>query len=251
MITYSRVIMVIVLLFHCLATEVQANNDNTIKIYTEVFPPYQLVNSESGELIGWSTNIVKSTFDHANIDYDIEVFPWARAYNAAQKDPNTFIFSMLKTAQRTQKFIWVLPLCAMQFSLYQDKSKPRIVANSIEDIQQYVVGVSRNQAGESFLTGNGFLRNKNLVIVNNNEQLRKMLLKQRVDLILASDTFISNLQSNKDVTAMQISPAFKVKELQLQMYLAASLNTDQQIIDKLVHAHNTLNLQLSSECTGQ
>ena len=66
-----------------------------LEIVTEIFPPYQTINHQTLEVTGIASEIVKASFELANLDYTIKVLPWARAYHTVLYTKNTFIYSLL------------------------------------------------------------------------------------------------------------------------------------------------------------
>ena len=95
-----------------------------VHLVTEVFPPYQ---QQSGdELHGWSVDIVRQIMQAAELPYQIDVMPWARAYKTAHSIPDTLIFSLLRTEERENEFAWVAPLCPMRISFYTSSHRPDV-----------------------------------------------------------------------------------------------------------------------------
>lgn len=206
-----------------------------VPIVTEHFPPFQA--QEPGQpLQGWSVEIISELFRLAGLDYHIDVMPWARAFKTAQDQPGTLIFSLLRTPARESQFAWIAPLCPLRVSFYTASDRPEIALASLEDALQYRVGTETGQANHRFLLELGFKENRNLMVVGHNHQLRQMLAMQRIDLILISDFYVSQLADGGQ-TLRKLLP---VPVLDRYLYLAAHPATNPQLLHQLRQAWQQL-----------
>ena len=81
-------------------------NAQEIKIYTEISPPFQIVDS-NGKLTGITTEVVRAVLKQINITTKINIVPWARAIYYGDNEPNTLLFSMIRTPERENKYVWI------------------------------------------------------------------------------------------------------------------------------------------------
>jgi len=197
-----------------------------INIVTEVFNPFQTQQSD-GQISGWSTDIVRQVLQSTNIDYEINVLPWARAYQTVMYQPETLIFSFLRTKDRKDNFNWLIPLCTVEIAFYTIKSNHKISINNLAEAKTYRIGVERDQAKKEFLVKHGLT--KNIIEVDNNQQLREMMKYQRVDIIIASKDYI-----NADQNINNFKHLFTIKELNRTLYLASYKDTANADIDKKI-----------------
>ena len=218
-----------------------------LSLVTEIYPPYQTLSAEN-QVEGVATQLVKRIFEEADLDYNIEFLPWARAYNKALFEPDVFIYSMMKLSARQSSFIWLAPLCDVNASFYKLKGRQDIIIQSVDDAKKYRIGVGRNQGNFIFLQDNGFKINQNLIVVNNNEQLRKMLVHNRIDLILTTDGYITEIIKNGSVYTKMLEREFTVSSLKQTLYLAANKATNPEIIDKIITAYQQLPTSLFHQC---
>jgi len=230
-----------------LITGVFSNATEPVTIYTEEFPPYQKIN-EKGDLTGFSTEKVKQIFDEAGIEYKFSVVPWARALNNTQNIPNTFVFSILKTKERADQYLWLAPLCNLEISISRIKHRTDINVKNIKDATKYIVGVVRGQPKNAYLIKNGFELNKNLIVTNSTDQLVKMMLKNRIDLIISSHHYIENLKNSGDNDLNLLEHLFTIKELGKELYLASNKDTNVEMLQKLKTAYEKQKQQLSQLC---
>jgi polar amino acid transport system substrate-binding protein len=220
---------------------------SSIQIVSEIYPPYQVLN-ENGELGGLSADKVKLLFHHSSIDYQVKIYPWARAYQLALTQPNIFIFSLLRTQERESLFRWVAPLCSLAFSFYRSKKRPDIQVNSLAEAKNYLIAVQKGQASAEYLLRLGFEPEKNLSISYNADNLIQMLAFDRVELVVLSSTYFASLIESNSPYADKIEPIFPIDYLTRNLYLASSLNTTSDLINRLNISYNRLAPQFNHDC---
>ena len=76
-------------------------------ILTENLPPLNYV--ENGVLVGPAVEIVQEIQRRIGSDENIQVYPWARAYQTALEEKNIILFCMTRTNEREDRFIWLIP----------------------------------------------------------------------------------------------------------------------------------------------
>ena len=226
----------------------KVNAQQPLSIVTEIYPPYQTLDTNK-QLGGIATERVKRIIEQAGINYTIEFLPWARAYQKALVQPNVLIFSMMKLSARQESFIWLAPLCDVEVSFYKLKGREDIQLHSLQQAKKYRIGVGRNQGNTTFLQEHGFGVNKNLIVVNSNEQLRKMLVHDRIDLILTTDAYITEMVNSEEVYAASLEREFTVNSLRRTLYLAANKASSAELITKLTTAYQQLPKSVFKQCT--
>jgi polar amino acid transport system substrate-binding protein len=217
------------------------------QVLSETYPPYQMLN-EKGELEGWAADKVKAIFKQSSIEYNVKIYPWARAYQTALTEPNTFIFSLLRIDEREHLFRWVAPLCKIKFSFYRLKTRTDIEVNSLAEAKNHLVAAQIGQASTLYLLKLGFEPENNLSISYNNDNFIKMLAFGRVDLIVLSSTHFQSLINAKSPYAAIIEPIFPINYLTRKLYLASSINTSPALINKLKQAYEEVAPQFDSAC---
>lgn len=84
---------------------------------TEEYPPYNM-SGANGVVTGISTDIVRAMLDAAGYEYEIAVYPWARAIALARTQINTCVYSMSRTPEREALYKWVGPLVSNDWVLF-------------------------------------------------------------------------------------------------------------------------------------
>eukprot|EP00828_Plagiopyla_frontata_P029713 TRINITY_DN38511_c0_g1_i1.p4 TRINITY_DN38511_c0_g1~~TRINITY_DN38511_c0_g1_i1.p4 ORF type:complete len:132 (-),score=43.09 TRINITY_DN38511_c0_g1_i1:62-457(-) len=93
------------LLLLILAAQTCPAQSADLRVVTEDWPPYNY--SEHGKVTGVVTEVVLAALDRSDLDYTVEVLPWARAYKLARTEPNVMIYSILKLDSRAPLFKWL------------------------------------------------------------------------------------------------------------------------------------------------
>jgi len=220
-------ILLLLLSFHGWSSE--------IKIVTEDVPPMQILNSDAS-LSGVNIEIVKAILKEAQLEASFEVLPWPRAFDQALNNKNTLILSMIRNPQREDKFIWLAKLIQLEPNITILKGRKDLVINTVADLINYKIAVSRGDYGENYLKKIGLLENKNLYLTVKHENMWKMLFRERVDAV-----FTNNLTSKYEILSAGLSPnkvedILDLNSISKELYLAANLNTDIQIVNALKKA---------------
>ncbi len=150
-----------------------------IRIVTEEFPPYDFRGKDGG-VEGFATEVVKEVLYDLGVEAQIDILPWSRAFKMAAENPNTMLFSVVRTEEREELFHWAGVVCDVRSYLYKLKSRQDIVAGKLSDLENYRTGVVRGWAGQKYLHKNNF---RHLEEVADSDQNILKLIRGRVDLI--------------------------------------------------------------------
>ncbi|MDD3051093.1 MAG: transporter substrate-binding domain-containing protein [Candidatus Cloacimonetes bacterium] len=168
----DRVYWIIVISLLSMVALFAASIDD-LTVYTEEYPPYNF--EENGQLKGISIEIFDAILKETNSKKtlaDVKLVPWARSYDAVQKEPMTLLFAMTRTKERESMFKWVGPIAPTRVSVLALTEK-KIKINSPEDLQKYQIGVVRDDVAHQLLEKAG---NKDNIqpIADNLVNIKKM-----------------------------------------------------------------------------
>ncbi|MDX7833812.1 hypothetical protein SJS03_21745, partial [Aeromonas dhakensis] len=88
------------------------------------------------QVTGLSVDLLKRMLEVSGIGLDrkgIQLLPWARAYQMAQYDPNTVIFSMIRLPEREALFHWVGPIGPRVTRVYRRAKRDDVVGQQQAD----------------------------------------------------------------------------------------------------------------------
>ncbi len=160
------------LLLACSAATAQAQQH--LILATEEYPPYNMSDSQ-GRITGVATDIVRSLLDSVGIEYEMAVYPWARAIAMARTQVNTCVFSMSRTPEREELYRWIGPLVVNDWTLFarSGASKP----THLEELQNMRIGSYQGDAIVSYLQTRGYL----VEVAPNDDANPRKLLAGRID----------------------------------------------------------------------
>tara|TARA_R110000744_G_scaffold54996_6_gene116457 strand:+ start:4822 stop:5598 length:777 start_codon:yes stop_codon:yes gene_type:complete len=210
----------------------------SINIVTEHLAPFQIVKDKA--ISGLSTEIIQATLKEANITYNIDAHPWSLSYNRALKEENTCIYSIVRIPQRDALFQWVGHIAISSTSFYSLKNSP-IKISSLEQAKDYKVAVIKDDVAHHYLLSKGFIENKNIYVMDNNEALLKLLEvpNRQIDLVVINDDLLTN-RVNNAIESSKYKNVHTFENFKFEFYFACSLKTEKSIIQSLSKAMDKL-----------
>lgn len=202
---------------------------NTLQVITATWAPYNM--EENGKLIGIGTEIVQATLEKADIEADIKIYPWARAYRKALNEPNTMVYTVIKIPERESLFKWVGPIIPVKSVLHKLKKRSDIIVKSLADVKKYKVGTTRNAAGHQFLVKRGFEEKKHIHLENTNERSVQLLFKERVDLESSVELNFMYEAKRQGYSYSDVEQAFVLFEN--EGYIAFNSSTPDELVDRI------------------
>ncbi|MFT4765188.1 MAG: polar amino acid transport system substrate-binding protein [Oleispira sp.] len=206
---------------------------NPLTIVTEQYPPYNY--EERGSIKGMSTEVVSAVLKELDLEVDIEIYPWARAYDMASTQKNVLIYSISRTPQRESLFNWVGVIASIDFTIFALERRQDINIQSLEDIRAYMLGLVRGDALEQFFSANNFTE---IERVNTNKQAMEMLLASRTDLWpISKQAGAYILKKNNMIPAQTVRAVFELEEFSSEdLYMAFSRSTNKKLVNDFKRA---------------
>ena len=195
-----------------------------LTIYCEEDPPLQMMGAD-GKLTGLIVEIVTEIQKRVGNQDAIEMVPWARGYDAVQKQPNTVLFSVSRTAERNPLFHWIGPELEASYSFYA-RADSKIVIRTLEEAKKLKrVGVYIDDVRDSFLTQAGF---KNLDRTSNNTQNFKKLMAGRLDVYASASISIEDEARVAGYKASEVKKVYTF--MRAQLYIVLSKGTPAGVV---------------------
>jgi len=218
------------ILFLILAPYSYAAQEQSLRFVTEDLPPYQIVND--GKLVsGTSFDLVKQAINEADLNAEIELFPWARALQMAKNIPNVVIFSMARTEKRESDFIWVHKLQPLIYRFYSSAKHNYDKQLILDNLQDVVTATVRGSYEEYTLKQLGFDHKKNLITIKNYENMWALLDQGTVDVVYASH-IPESVKANSKYGFIAHEKIIN----QYDLYIAANINSDKALIQRFKNA---------------
>ena len=108
-----------------------------LTLTTEDYAPFTFMEGETVAGIGGDQ--VREIMAIAGIDYEVRMFPWARAFRLAATQDNTCVFTTARTPEREESFRWVGPLYVSRAVIAVDADSG-ITADSSDDLASLRIG---------------------------------------------------------------------------------------------------------------
>ena len=217
------------------------SSSNKFLVVTEPWFPYNYLDSK-GEIIGRSTEIVKSVLQHANISYEINLYPWQRSYSIALAQDNVLIYSIYRTPAREKYFHWVCPLSPSQrHSIYKLSSRKDLRINKESDLNKYSFSVTRGTYLQKLFLNKGMEEGVNLFLTSSNKSNLQMLLNNRVDLLVEMEEPMLHMLASLRLPIETIEKVYTLKpEDQADLCMAISKGTSSDLVDKIRTSYQAL-----------
>lgn len=207
----------------------------TIRAVTET-TPYTYLQGE--RVTGVATEVVEKTLQGAGLtDYRVQIYPWARAYDAALKEPNVLIFLIARTSAREQQFKWVGEIMKIDYHLYRLRSRNEIVVKTLADAKNFTIGVMRDDVRQQYLQTQGFSR---LVVSAQSIDNFTKLIKRQVDLVPLSEDDASSLCTQARFDCAALERVLTLDGAATGLYMAFSTSTADGIVGQTRAAFDKL-----------
>ncbi len=220
--------------FWMLTLGAAAAHAQTIDAVTET-TPYTYV--ADGKVVGTATQVVELTLRRAGLTgYQVHLYPWARAYDLALKEPNVLIFLIARTPARERQFHWAGEIMKIEYHLYRLKSKPLDIG-TLESAKAYTIGVMRDDVRQQYLRAKGF---KRLVVSAQSLDNFQKLLRGQVDLVPLTTDDATSLCQQTGFDCANLVRVLTLEEASTGLYMAYSLPTPPATVQRTQDAFKQL-----------
>lgn len=212
-----------------------------LSVVTETWFPFNYFDNNN-EIVGTSTELVKAILADANISYEINLYPWQRAFSYARTHKNTLIYSIFRTPIREDLLHWICPIAKRTIhSVYKLASREDIKINSASDLANYSINLTRGTFPHEFFISKGMKEGVNLQLTATNDSNILMLLKNRVDLIVEAEMAIFQMINELGLPKDAVEKVYTFDEMnQAPICMALSKDTPEYIVEKIRQSHKAL-----------
>jgi len=206
-----------------------------IRAVTET-TPYTFQKGDRVE--GSATEVVEKTLQAAGLtDYQVKLYPWARAYDMALKEPGVLIFLIARTAAREQQFKWAGEIMKIQYHLYRLRERSDIAVKTLADARNYTIGVMRDDVRQQYLQSRGFQR---LAVSAQWIDNFNKLIKRQVDLVPLTQDDASSLCAEAHFDCAGLERVLTLDEASTGLYMAYSASTADSTVQRTRAAFDKL-----------
>lgn len=198
---------------------------------TEDFPPFQYIENEI--ITGLSTEIVRAMFEEAEVEADIRLFSWARAYKLALNQKDVVIFSIARTVKREPLFQWIGSIVDYQVFLFKRSDKDEINISHLSDAMKFKTGGVYDDVKQDYLVRQGFEVGKHIQMVKDEKTNLIKLYNKRIDLMPSEATAFNYLLKAQGYQPSDFEKAFYLEGVSSQLYVALSKGSVPETFEKL------------------
>ena len=197
----------------------------TFQIFTESNPPQNYLNDENVPE-GSAIDIVDEISSRNNYKQPIIMTYWDNALNVLDVNPNTILFSMVRTPERENSFEWAGPICKDITYFYMNPNNPQTI-NSLDDARVLnTVGVVQGWLYEAMLEDEGF---ENLVTFTTPSELHLAIINQQIEAAVLPDISINYLSEINGTGSTDLIPTYEL--IQNEVYIAFSLDSNPTLVE--------------------
>lgn len=203
-----------------------------VQVMTEDFPPFSY--QKQGQYVGIATERVVEILTLANLDYDIHMYPWARAMHKATTEANTLIYPIYRTSDREPLYHWFCPIYPATPVFIFGLASDNLEITSLEQLKSKVIGVTRKDNSHNYLLKKGFTDGLNLDVVGRPLDNVINLAAGRIDAIVQTEP---SLTYRADIIGVPFSK-FKIlheihRKNKNEHCIALNINSESRVIEAL------------------
>ncbi|WP_338620528.1 transporter substrate-binding domain-containing protein [Paludibacterium sp. THUN1379] len=191
----------------------------------------------NGKVAGTATEVVQRTLTRAGYRFQLSLYPWARSYEMALRQPDVLIYLIARTPARENQFKWVGEVVRFRPYLYKLKDTPPITLHSLSDAMSYNIGVVRDDVSQQYLQKKGFHR---LIVSSSALNNFQLLLARQVQMmpLLPEEPAAYCARLKADCTRLE--KVFALDELTTKLYMAYSQQTSDEVVNRTRQAFEAL-----------
>jgi polar amino acid transport system substrate-binding protein len=185
---------------------------------------------QDGKPAGRAMELVEQSLQKAGLaDYHVSIYPWARSYDLALKEPNVLIFLIARTPAREPLFKWAGEFLRIQYHFYKLRDRPDIVIRNLDDARAYTVGVVRDDVRHQYLQARGFTK---LVVSGQNLDNFRKLMNRQVQIVPMPDTDVSQMCEQAPFDCSHLERLYTLDEITSSLQMAYSRSTPDAVVDR-------------------
>ena len=199
-----------------------------LQIVTEQNPPFNY--QEGKDIKGTSTEAVRALLAKAGVEGKFALMKWNEAYERAQRNANTCIYSTSRVENREKIFKWYGPIARDVWALYALPSFNKPVATASE-ARFYKIGAVHNDAKVDFLraAGASSIREADRDSENPARLAKPKTAPDAIDLWITTQATAKDMAAAAGVKDLKEVLVVRKEDL----YLACNPRTDKATLDKL------------------
>lgn len=198
--------------------------------YTEHLPPYSYLLND--DVVGINVELVQTLCQRLELSCTVTLLPWRRAFEQAQQQPHSGVFSTSRTEEREALFQWVGPIASDWGYLFRLKGRTEVNPTNLQEAKGFRLAVARGDVYESYFRRHGFEYGTSMIDFATKTEPVPLFLQGRIDLLVGSPRALRNWMLDHQVPADMAEPLFKLRNVG-DNYLALNLQFPPDVVEQL------------------
>lgn len=227
--------MTLILLLHAIGA--RAETPPSLQLVAPEFIPLQM--SVDGAAKGYVVELIEEAARRIEADHPIRVektriLPWRRAINLATTPPNIAFFSLSRTPEREDKFLWVDEVSPYEIFFFRLKARKDIQPTTLEEIRDsgHRVGVKAQSNTEELLKRMGFQKGSDYVAYSHYSFGIRMLFKHRFAMLPLTSFLAPMNVCRLGFPGHAIQPVVRVDSLSKPLWMVLSKGTPPELVER-------------------
>ena len=209
-----------------------------LTVYAELEEPANYVEGDANTVpIGPGYDLVLAVLAEAGLEADVRVVPWTRLIRSLETEKNVLGFSMTRTPQREDRFLWVGLFRPVNFKLWALAGRAAGLPDSLEAATELRVSAIRGDVVEQFLLNRDFT---NLVYLSENANSITMLRRGRIDVMGYIESGMPDYLARKNEQPGTLVPIIDLEGISTGHYMVMSKQSDPELFHRLREAYQTV-----------
>ncbi|WP_420334555.1 substrate-binding periplasmic protein [Roseibium sp.] len=208
----------------------------SIRIVTQSFAPLQWDND--GKPDGYVTQYIAEVIGRVKETVpleaaSVEFMPWKRAMLTARSVPNVLLFSLSRTQEREDQFLWLGEVSPYGQYFYQLRTKPDVAADTVADLKGTGLRIGVQDGGNlhAYLQRTGLEASGQLMPITDYRQGIEMLYLGRIDLLPLTGFLAEASACRQGYDGALLRPVVFIEDLAKPLWAVFSRGTDPMIVE--------------------
>lgn len=213
-------------------------NAEPLKAVTTAMSPYQML--EQGEVSGSNTDWVRQLLAEAGAEAEFAIYPWARAYQLAQTEPNVLIYPIARTDEREAEFQWIGCIASFELAVLVKADKLQPLHSRLQHQQPLSLALARGHTAVSLVQSLPEAGLLDVFYTASTDEALQLLMNGRVDAVVENPLLLPELLQPYQLPGDAVQVLLPIPASRADVYLAASKGTRAAVVERLQQAWQRL-----------
>jgi polar amino acid transport system substrate-binding protein len=217
----------------------EEETSDKIIVYTEDYPPFNFVDPNSGHIVGYATEKVRSVLEKAGLEYEIRMLPWKRAIRSVKSNENALIYTLVRTPVRESMYRWLVPIAPADFYVFMRADDLRVPTYEALRAGDYTASCVAQDITCDLLIALGIPPENITAVPNDQTGDFSLTMAGRTDIFLSDSETFKFLRDQESFDINLIKQTLRVN-IKTGFYLAGNLNMPEVIWRRIIAANKIL-----------